>query len=150
MSTFDYDRVKDLPPGPDEGAHSLDEMWASLTYFVKAVMPVAEESNVRMALHPNDRPPPISRGSGQPMGSLEGWTRLIDIVPSKSNGITFDFGVTRELGEDPVEVCRYFGSRDRINHCISATCVRGPPTHRRRSSLRLRRRTLRGSCPDRS
>lgn len=50
------------------------------------------------------------------MGSLAGWKRLIDIVPSKCNGITFDCGVTRELGEDPVEVCRYFGSRDRINH----------------------------------
>ncbi len=50
------------------------------------------------------------------MGSLEGWKRLIEIVPSKSNGITFDCGVTRELGEDPVAVCRYFGSRDRINH----------------------------------
>jgi mannonate dehydratase len=24
--------------------------------------------------------------------------------------------VTRELGQDPVEVCRYFGFRDRINH----------------------------------
>jgi mannonate dehydratase len=116
MSAFDYDRVKDLPPLPSEGAHSLDEMWANLTYFVKAVIPVAEESNVRMALHPNDPPPPISRGSGQPMGSLAGWKRLIDIVPSKANGITFDCGVTKELGEDPVEVCRYFGSRDRINH----------------------------------
>ena len=50
------------------------------------------------------------------MGNLAGWKRLIEIVPSKSNGITFDCGVTRELGEDPVEVCRYFGSRDRINH----------------------------------
>ena len=35
---------------------------------------------------------------------------------SPSNGITFDCGVTREMGEDPVAVCRYFGSRDRINH----------------------------------
>ena len=25
-------------------------------------------------------------------------------------------GVTREVGEDPVEVSRYFGTRDRINH----------------------------------
>ena len=24
--------------------------------------------------------------------------------------------MTRELGEDPVEVCRYFAGRDRINH----------------------------------
>ena len=41
---------------------------------------------------------------------------MIEIVSSPANGITFDCGVTRELGEDPVEVCRYFGSRDRINH----------------------------------
>ncbi len=80
------------------------------------MIPVAEESGVRMALHPNDPPAPVSRGSGQIMGTLAGWKKLIDIVPSKSSGITFDCGVTRELGEDPVEVCRYFGSRDRINH----------------------------------
>jgi len=80
------------------------------------VVPVAEECGVRLALHPNDPPAPSSRGSGQIMASLEGWKRLIEIVPSKSNGITFDCGVTRELGEDPIEVCRYFGSRDRINH----------------------------------
>lgn len=28
----------------------------------------------------------------------------------------FDCGVTKEMGEDPVEVCRYFASRKRINH----------------------------------
>ncbi len=116
MSTFDFDRVKDLPPLPSEGAHSLEEMWSNLSYFVKAVVPVAAESNVRMALHPNDPPPPISRGSGQPMGSFSDWKRLIELVPGKANGITFDCGVTRELGEDPVEVCRYLGSRGRINH----------------------------------
>jgi mannonate dehydratase len=91
-------------------------MWKNITYFLKAVVPVAEQSGVRLALHPNDPPAPVSRGSEQIMGSLAGWKRLIEIVPSKSNGITFDCGVTRELGEDPVEVCRYFGSRDRINH----------------------------------
>ena len=116
LTAFDYSRVKDLPPLPNEGAHTLDEMWSNITYFLKAVVPVAEECGVRLALHPNDPPAPTSRGSGQIMASLEGWRRLIEIVPSKSNGITFDCGVTRELGEDPIEVCRYFGSRDRINH----------------------------------
>jgi mannonate dehydratase len=115
-TSFDYDRVKDLPPLPQEGAHDLEEMWSNITYFLKAVIPVAEKSNVRLALHPNDPPAPVSRGSKQIMGTLAGWKRLIEIVPSKSNGITFDCGVTRELGEDPVEVCRYFASRDRINH----------------------------------
>jgi len=116
LTAFDYDRVKNLPPLPREGAHSLDEMWKNVTYFLKAIIPVAHESGVRMALHPNDPPAPLSRGSGQIMGSLAGWKRLVDIVPSPSNGITFDCGVTREMGEDPVEVCRYFSARDCINH----------------------------------
>ena len=113
---FDYEKMKGLPPLPEEGAHSLDEVWNNMTYFLKAVIPVAQESHVRLALHPNDPPAPISRGSGQIMGSLAGWKKLISIVDSPSNGITFDCGVTREMGEDPVEVCRYFASRDRINH----------------------------------
>jgi mannonate dehydratase len=115
-TAFDYDRVKDLPPLPQEGAHTLEEMWSNITYFLKAVIPEAEKSGVRMALHPNDPPSPLSRGSGQIMGTIEGWKRLIEIVKSPSNGITFDCGVTREMGGDPVEVCRYFASRDRINH----------------------------------
>ena len=116
LTAFDYDRVKDLPPLPEEGPHKLEEMWSNMTYFLRAVIPIAEESGVRLALHPNDPPAPLSRGSQQIMGSVEGWKRLISIVPSKSNGITFDCGVTREMGQDPVEVCRYFGSKDVINH----------------------------------
>jgi mannonate dehydratase len=109
-------KFKDLPPLPNEGAHNLDEMWNNITYFLKAVIPTAEKANVRLALHPNDPPAPVSRGSQQIMGSVAGWKKLISIVDSPSNGITFDCGVTREMGEDPVEVCRYFASRDRINH----------------------------------
>ena len=116
MLSFDYERVRNLPPLPNEGAHSIEEMWKNVTYFLKAVVPVAVESRVRLALHPNDPPAPISRGSGQIMGSVEGWKRLVDIVPSPYNGITFDCGVTREMGHDPVEVCRWFGKRDCINH----------------------------------
>lgn len=116
-TAFDYARMKDLPPLPEEGARTADEMWKNITYFLKAVVPVAEESGVRLALHPNDPPVPLSRGSEQIMSTLAGWKRLVGIVDSPANGITFDCGVTRELGEDPVEVCRYFASRKRINHC---------------------------------
>ena len=80
LTAFDYDRMKDLPPLPAEGAHTVDEMWENIGYFLKAVIPVAEKSNVRLALHPNDPPAPLSRGSGQIMGSVEGWKKLIDIV----------------------------------------------------------------------
>jgi mannonate dehydratase len=109
-------KFKDLPPLPNEGAHNLDEMWNNITYFLKAVVPTAEKANVRLALHPNDPPAPVSRGSQQIMGTVAGWKKLISIVNSPSNGITFDCGVTREMGADPIEVCRYFASRDRINH----------------------------------
>jgi mannonate dehydratase len=116
LTGVDYDRMKDLPPLAEEGAHSLDEMWANIAYFLKAVVPVAEKANVRLALHPNDPPFPLSRGSQQIMATLDGWKHLIEIVDSPANGITFDCGVTKEMGEDPVAVCRYFGGRDRINH----------------------------------
>jgi mannonate dehydratase len=124
---FDYDRevesggkkvkFRDLPPLEREGAHTLDEMWTNITYFLKAVIPAAEKAGVRLALHPNDPPAPVSRGSQQIMGTVDGWKKLIAIVNSPANGITFDCGVTKEMGQDPVEVCRYFLSRDRINHC---------------------------------
>ena len=109
-------KFKDLPPLANEGAHTLDEMWGTITYFLKRVVPEAEKAGVRLALHPNDPPAPTSRGSQQIMGSVEGWKHLIEIVNGPANGITFDCGVTREMGQNPVEVCAYFASRDRINH----------------------------------
>jgi mannonate dehydratase len=116
VTGFDNNKVKDLPAKPEIGIHHAEEIWANLSYFLKAVIPVAEKSGVRMALHPNDPVAQKSHQSDQIMANLAGWKRLISIVDSPSNGITFDCGVTREMGEDPVEVCRYFASRDRINH----------------------------------
>lgn len=115
-TAFDYEPVKDLPADPERGEHRAEDLWNNLSYFLKEVIPVAEKAGVRMALHPNDPPIPVSHGSDQIMATLDDWKRLIEIVDSPSNGITFDCGVTRELGEDPLEVLNYFGSRDRINH----------------------------------
>lgn len=116
ITGYDYSRVKDLPAKPEIGVHRAEEIWENITYFLKAVIPVAEKAGVRMALHPNDPVAQISHQSDQIMSNLKGWKRLISIVDSPANGITFDCGVTKEMGEDPVEVCKYFASRDRINH----------------------------------
>jgi mannonate dehydratase len=113
---FDYDPVKDLPADPEIGEHRAEDLWANLTYFLEAVVPVAEAAGVRMAVHPNDPPIPVSHGSDQILGTFEDWKRLVSIVDSPFNGMTFDCGVTRETGADPIEVCRYLGARDRINH----------------------------------
>ncbi|MCZ6675005.1 MAG: mannonate dehydratase, partial [Verrucomicrobia bacterium] len=47
-TAFDYDRCKDLPVLPDIGEHSAEELWERYEYFLKAVIPVAEEVGVRM------------------------------------------------------------------------------------------------------
>jgi mannonate dehydratase len=116
LTRFNYERVKDLPPLENEGAHTMEDLFKRAEYFLKAVIPEAEKANVRFALHPNDPPAPMSRGTQQMFATFANWKRYLDIVKSPYNGITYDCGVTRELGEDPVAVCRYLGKRDVINH----------------------------------
>jgi mannonate dehydratase len=113
---FDASRTKDESAVAGVGLVGDDEMWDRLRYFVKAVAPVAEESHVRLALHPNDPPPPRHRGVAQPFATVEQWKRLVTEVPSPANGITLDTGVTAELGANVVDTIRYFGKKDRINH----------------------------------
>ncbi|HYP07255.1 MAG TPA: mannonate dehydratase, partial [Bryobacteraceae bacterium] len=115
-AAHDADRNAKLEVLPDVGEHSAEDLWARYTYFLKAVIPVAEKAGVKMAVHPNDPPPPTFRGTAQILGSIEGLKRLVDIVRSPANGITFDTGVTREMGHDPAEMIRYFGKRKQINH----------------------------------
>lgn len=116
VTAYDYAPVKDLPVREGRGPFTEEQVWDNLTYFLKAIIPVAEKANVRFALHPNDPPAAISKGSPQIMASYEGWKRLLDIVKSPANGMTYDPGVCKEMGLDPVEVLRYMGSRDQINH----------------------------------
>lgn len=116
LRDYDHARTESLPPLPNVGEHSREAMWERLHYFLEGVIPVAEESGVRLAMHPNDPPIPVFRGAAQPVRSLADQRDLIDLVDSPSNGITLDTGVTTQMGEDAVEAIRYFGSRDRINH----------------------------------
>jgi mannonate dehydratase len=116
ITAYDYAPVRDLPARPQIGTYTAEQIWDNITYFLKAVIPVAEQAGVRLALHPNDPPAPVSHGSPQIMATYEGWKRLLDIVKSPANGMTFDPGVCREMGLDPVEVLNYIGSRDQINH----------------------------------
>jgi mannonate dehydratase len=115
-TAYDYELSKNLPPREEAGKHTRAEQLKRAEHFLKAIVPEAEKAKVRLALHPNDPPVPLSRGSEQIMASVEQWKRYLDLVKSPYNGITFDCGVTREMGEDPVAVCRYLGERDCINH----------------------------------
>jgi mannonate dehydratase len=113
---FDAARLRDLPVLPEVGTPTADETWAHMRYFLEAVVPVAERANVRLAVHPNDPPSPLSRGAAQVLCSLEGLQKLVALVPSVANGISFCQGSVAEWGVDVVEAIRYFGSRDKIHH----------------------------------
>ena len=113
-SNFNFDRMKDMPPLAVEGTHTYDETWKNMTYFLKEVVPVAEKNNVVLSVHPNDPPAPMSRGSAQVLNSFSDWKRLVETVNSPSNCMTWDCGVTRELGEDPIVVGNWLASRNRI------------------------------------
>ncbi len=119
---------KELQPKSNIGTYTKEQLWNNITYFLKAVIPVAEKAGVRMALHPNDPPVPLSRGSQQIMCSFKDWKRLLSIVNSPSNGMTFDCGVSNEIGEDPLVVLDYLADRDRINHVHFRNCTVETPS----------------------
>ena len=115
---IDYDdaRVQVLEPLPEVGRPTAEETWDRLRYFLEAVLPVAEAVGVRLAVHPNDPPPPLSRGAAQVLHSLDGMQRLVELVPSVANGITLCVGSFAEWGIDVAEAIRWFGHRDKIHH----------------------------------
>jgi mannonate dehydratase len=115
-TAYDYELSKNLPPREEVGKHTRADQLKRAERFLKAIVPEAEKANVRLALHPNDPPVPVSRGSEQIMATFEHWKQYLNLVKSPYNGMTYDCGVTREMGEDPVAVCRYLGERDCINH----------------------------------
>src|SRR5688572_954244 len=115
-TAYDYELSKNLGPRDGVGTHTRAEQMKRAEHFLKAIVPEAEKAKVRLALHPNDPPVPVSRGSEQIMATFEHWKQYLNLVKSPHNGMTFDCGVTREMGEDPVAVCRHLGDRDCINH----------------------------------
>ena len=102
-----------LPPSAYHPIND-EEMWENFTYFLKTVIPVAEEAGVKMGLHPDDPPVPSLGGVARIMRSVDAFKRVIEIVPSDYNGLEFCQGCFSEMGTNVIEAIRYFGSRKKI------------------------------------
>ncbi|MBM3263450.1 MAG: mannonate dehydratase [candidate division Zixibacteria bacterium] len=99
---------------------TTEQMWDNLVYFLERVLPTAEEEGVKLAAHPDDAPIPSFLGVARILNSVESFDRLIDAVPSPSNGINFCQGTFSEMpGVDVVKTIRRFGSKGKIffAHC---------------------------------
>lgn len=91
------------------------EMWANYAYFMAAVLPVAEEAGVRLALHPDDPPVESLGGVARLFRDFEGFRRaMFDVAPSANHGLDFCMGCWSEMGKGVIEPIRYFASRGKI------------------------------------
>jgi mannonate dehydratase len=96
--------------------YSPDEIWDNYTYFIKQVVPVAEETGVRIGIHPDDPPVPVLAGVPRCIfSSFEGYKRALEIAASPNVGICLCCGTWLEGGKDqttkdPEEMIRHFGA----------------------------------------
>lgn len=112
-TAFDYELMKNAPL-TEYGEVSEEQLWENLEYFLKAVVPVAEEAGVKLAMHPDDPPLSPIRGLGRIMRSIDNYQRLLDLVPSPVNGIALCQGNFTLMTDDLPAAIRQFGEQDKI------------------------------------
>ena len=97
---------------------TADELWDNYVYFMKAVLPAAEESGVKLALHPDDPPVPSLGGIARIFGDFAGFQRAMDAFPSPNSGLDFCLGCWSEMAPSAtpgvIEAIRHFGAQGKI------------------------------------
>ncbi len=92
-----------------------EKLWGHLEYFLKAIIPVAEEAGVKMAIHPDDPPRPIF-GLPRIVKDRDDLARIVKIVDSPANGLTLCSGSLGAGPQNNVEaLVREFGGMGRIH-----------------------------------
>jgi mannonate dehydratase len=80
--------------------YSEDEIWENFTYFINAVIPVAEEVGVRLSLHPNDPPIPVLCGVPSLIHNMDCYRRAFEICDSDYFGMEFCSGCWLEGADE--------------------------------------------------
>jgi mannonate dehydratase len=99
--------------------YSKEELWENYTYFIKQVVPVAEEVGMRIGIHPDD--PPVPELGGVPrciFGNFDGYMRALEIANSPNIGVCLCAGTWMEggqhMGKDVFEAARAFAKMDKL------------------------------------
>jgi mannonate dehydratase len=99
--------------------YTKEEIWDNYTYFIKKVVPVAEEAGVRIGIHPDDPPQPVLAGVPRCIfGNFEGYKKALEIANSPNIGMCLCVGCWLEggplMGKDAVETIKYFGGKKKL------------------------------------
>ena len=112
----DLDEMRDRPLTHGR-VYSEEELWDNFDYFMRRILPVAEEAGVRLALHPNDPPTDTLGGIPCLIRSADAYRRAFEIADSPALGMEFCTGCWLEGGEcfgNILEGLREFQAQDRI------------------------------------
>jgi len=120
-SDFAYDRAKfsDLLKVYDRMGR--DELLQSLTEFLNEVVPVAEESGIRLAIHPDDPPIPLF-GLPRIVSTEPDAAAVLDAYDGRSNGLTFCVGSYGSRADNDLpDMVRAFAPRINFLHFRNVT-----------------------------
>ncbi len=123
VSEYDYSKTDHSILTP-YGIITEKQMWQNFEYLQKAIVPVAEEAGVKLALHPDDPPVPAIRGISRIMTSADALEKAVNLVPSPYMGITMCQGSFQAMGEDVISCIRRFGKAGKI-HFVHFRDTRG-------------------------
>ena len=102
-----------------EREYSSPEMWDNYAYFLQAVLPVAQEADVALALHPDDPPLAWMNGVAKLFVDYDGYRRAEAIAGDSNHwGAKFCVGTWAEggdrMGKDVLGMIADFGARGKI------------------------------------
>lgn len=96
---------------------SHEELWQRLGWFLKQVVPVAEEAGVRLAAHPDDPPVPYVRNTPRLVYQPQMYQKLLDIFPSPNNALEYCLGSIAEMTEgDIYESTEQYAAQNAIGY----------------------------------
>jgi len=105
-SGFDINYVEKVPLNITQ-----EQVWENYKYFIDAVIPVAEEAGVKMALHPDDPPIPELLGYSRIFINSDSYRHAMSLSDSPSHGITFCQASFKMMGEDVFSLIKEFGNK---------------------------------------
>jgi len=106
-----------------------DELWRRLDDFLHEVLPVAEESGVKLAAHPDDPPMPAIRGQPRLVYQPHLYQKLIDLHPSPANRLEFCLGSLAEMTSgDIYDAVEHYSAQQRIGY-VHFRNVKGKVPH---------------------